>query len=97
MPRSLWLALVAAAVIAGPSFVLAQQKDGNTMGNQPQQKQSAPAENSHASGHDVQSGQPQSGEIEQTAPHADRGAPETTGGSATIGGEPAHESKTPRR
>jgi hypothetical protein len=100
LPSSLWLVLVAtiaAAVIAGPSSVLAQQKDGNTMGNQPQQKQSAPAEASHASGHDVQSGQPQTGEIEQTAPHANRNKPETTGGPATIGGEPAHESNTQRR
>jgi hypothetical protein len=102
MPRSLCLALVASslfasAVLAGPSSVLAQQPDGNTMGNQPQQKQSAPAENSHASGHDVQSGQPQTGEIDKTAPHANRGGSETTGGPATIGGEPAHESNTPRR
>jgi hypothetical protein len=96
MQRSLSVAL-AAALLAGSSPVLAQQADSNTMGHQPQQKQSAPAENSHASGHDVQSGQPQTGEIDKTAPQAKNGKAETTGGPATIGGEPAHESNTPRR
>jgi hypothetical protein len=95
MTPGLRLALVTAAVIGLVPSAFAQQND--TMGNQPQQKQSAPAENSDASGHDVQSGQPQTGEIEKTAPHAAGSKPETTGGPATVGGEPAHETNTPRR
>ena len=55
--------------------------------SQPPAKQSAPSDSSHASGHDVQTGKPETGEIRNTEPRAGSGQSkseaETTGGAAT--------------
>lgn len=80
------LPLIAAALIAGAGPGLAQGANSDAGGQSPP-KASAPAESSHAPGHDVQTGHPESGEIQRTAPHAGSGQTktqaETAGGAAT--------------
>lgn len=80
------LSIVAAAVIVAGGAALAQDKP--VSGEQPPPaQQSAPADSSHASGHDVQTGKPESGEVQNNEPHAGSGQTkreaETTGGAST--------------
>lgn len=79
-----FLPIVAAATIAAGGAALAQDK---ALSGQPPAKQSAPSESSHASGHDVQTGKPETGEIQNNAPHAGSGQTrsqaETMGGAST--------------
>ena len=64
MPNRLLILLSALVVVIG-SAMASEPDYTNQMGNQPPAKQSAPADSSHASGHDVQAGQPETGETKQ--------------------------------
>ncbi len=81
MPIKSILAVASAALILSASTALAQQdRNQPAAGNQPAAKQSAPAESPQASGHDAQSGQP------ETGPNARQ-----TKGKASDGYKDAHD------
>lgn len=71
-------------VAAGPALA---QAEGPSGAGQPPAQQSAPSNSSHAPGHDVQTGKPESGEVRNTQPHAGSGQTkseaETMGGAST--------------
>ena len=67
---------------------LAYAQDKGPAGvSQPPAQQSAPSDSPQASGHDAQTGKPESGEIQKTQPHAGSGQTksqaETMGGAST--------------
>jgi hypothetical protein len=83
MKAGIWTAAIVSMLFAGASPVVAQDATSTP----PPAKQSAPADASHSSGHDVQTGQPETGEIEKNEPRAGSGQTkkdaETTGGAST--------------
>jgi len=64
MPNRFLILLSALGLVFG-SALASEPDHTNQMGNQPPARQSAPADSSHASGHDVQAGQPETGETKQ--------------------------------
>lgn len=72
---------------AAGGLAFAQEKAPANTQSPPPAEQSAPSNSSHAPGHDVQTGTPSSGEIQNTQPHAGSGQTksqaETMGGAST--------------
>lgn len=98
MKAGISTAAIVAMALVGASPVVAQ----NASDAPPPAKQSAPADASHSSGHDVQTGKPETGEIEKNEPHAGTGQAkkdaETTGGASTERLDvPPHELKYERK
>lgn len=58
MRNSVFISTIAAASLIGAGAAWAQNRD-NAASGQPAATQSAPAESPHASGHDAQTGQPE--------------------------------------
>lgn len=73
------------ALITSAGSALAQETKGAAEGPPP--AQSAPAQSSHASGHDAQTGKPETGELQNTAPQTtgrgDKAKIDNGGGAAT--------------
>lgn len=74
------LTVALSALIVSAGAAMAQSKINPTTSDQPDAKQSAPAESPQASGHDAQSGQP------ETGPNAKQ-----TKGKASDGYKDAHD------
>lgn len=60
MPKAGWISIAAVVLLAGSA--VAQDRKDTESATAPTAKQSAPADSSHASGHDVQTGKPETGE-----------------------------------
>ena len=69
-----------ALILSAGAAMAQQERNQSAAGNQPAAKQSAPAESPQASGHDAQSGQP------ETGPNAKQ-----TQGTASDGYKDAHD------
>jgi hypothetical protein len=69
MMKTRFLLSVLGALIASAGLAFAQDKD---MSKQPPAKQSAPAESSHGSGHDAQTGKPETAEKPKGQTTADK-------------------------
>ena len=84
--------LAAASLVIAAGSASAQTRDA---GSQPVPKQSAPAESPHASGHDVQTGQPQSAEKEKTGVSGKSSGTSSSGDAGT--GKTNKSDKKPAR
>ncbi|MGB5901229.1 MAG: hypothetical protein WBF99_01475 [Xanthobacteraceae bacterium] len=78
--KSIITAAIAALILSAGAAMAQQDRNQPAAGNQPAAKQSAPAESPQASGHDAQSGQP------ETGPNAKQ-----TKGAASDGYKDAHD------
>lgn len=59
--KSIITAIMTALILSAGAAMAQQDRNQPAAGNQPAAKQSAPAESPQASGHDAQSGQPETG------------------------------------
>lgn len=59
--KPLFTVATAMLILSAGAALAEQERNQPADGNQPAAKQSAPAESSHASGHDAQAGQPETG------------------------------------
>lgn len=86
MRTPLFVSAAAFSILAAGGLAPAQDKAPSGT-SQPPAQQTAPSDSSHAPGHDVQTGKPESGEIQKTQPQAGSGQTkseaETRGGAAT--------------
>lgn len=78
--KSIITAAMTALILSAGAAIAQQDRNQPAAGNQPAAKQSAPAESPQASGHDAQSGQP------ETGPNAKQ-----TKGKASDGYKDAHD------